>query len=349
MPDSLTVEIQNIVFLNEDNGYTIVRGRSKDEPGTITLVGVMGALTPGETLSVTGEWKVHPKFGRQLEVASFEQARPATENGVIKYLSSSAIRGIGPKLAERMVERFGVRVLDILDDDPEQLLKVRGISASKLSDIVASWDRQREIKNLIVFLHSHGVATTFAGKIFQLHGAQSVRKLTENPYELTYHIRGVGFKTADAMALKLGFAPDAPQRVEAAIVFTLFSTSERAGHLYLPRARLLEEVARMLDGVEFEKLESGLFALEEAKRVFIDASGPDAPEGEEPVYLWHHYRYEKESAARLGELASHPRPVSRKKIEQALPEVERRLGFILSEEQREAVFEACVNKAFIIT
>lgn len=348
-PQTLTVEIQSVVFLNEDNGWTIVRGRSRDEPGTLTLVGNMGVITPGETLTVSGQWKVHPKFGRQLEVASFEQARPATENGVIKYLASSAIKGIGPKLAERMVERFGVEVLDILDSEPEKLLRVKGISKGKLEDIVESWDKQREVKNLIVFLHSHGVAPTYAGRIFHLYGAQSVRKLEENPYELTYHIRGVGFKTADNMALKLGFASDAPQRIEAALVYTLFSTSERAGHLFLPRMKLMDEVARMLEGVEFEKIEAGLASLEEIKRVFVDRAAPDAAEGEEPVYLWHHYRFEKETASRLHELASHPRPVSRAKIEAALPEVEKRLGFILSDEQREAVFQACVNKAFIIT
>ncbi|MBU1249436.1 MAG: ATP-dependent RecD-like DNA helicase [Proteobacteria bacterium] len=349
MYNTLTVEIQSVVFLNEDNGYTILRGRSKEEPGTLTLVGTMGRLTPGETVEVSGEWKTHPKFGRQLEVASFTQARPATENGVIKFLASSAIKGIGPAIAERMVEQFGVEVLDVLDTEPEKLIKIRGISKSKLVDIVESWNKQREVKNLIIFLHSHEVPPTYAGKIFHLYGAQSVRKLEENPYELTYHIRGVGFRTADTMALKLGFPSDCHQRIEAAIVYTLFTTSERQGHLFLPKAKLLDEVARMLDGVAFERIETGLEALAEIKRVQIEPAEPDAAEGSEPVYLWHHYRYERESASRLYELASHPRPVSKAKIEIALPEVEQRLGFILSQEQREAVFEACVNKAFIIT
>lgn len=349
MPDSLTVEIQSVVFLNEDNGYTIIRARSKDEPGTLTLVGVMGRLTPGETLSVTGEWKMHPKFGRQMEVATFEQARPATENGVIKYLSSAAIKGIGPKTAERMVSMYGVQVLDIMDEAPEKLLKIRGISKSKLEDIVESWDKQREVKNLIVFLHSHEVPPTYAGKIFHLYGAQSVRKLEENPYELTYHIRGVGFRTADNMALKLGFAPDCMQRIEAAIAYTLVSMSERAGHLYLPKGKLMEEVARLLDGVAYDRIESGLDGLAEMKRVQVEQPDADAGEGSEPVYLWRFYKYERETASRLYELASHPRPVSKVKIEKALPEVEDKLGFILSDEQRDAVFSACVNKTFIIT
>ncbi len=359
MDDTLTVEIQNVVFLNEDNGYTIVRGRSKNEPGTVTLVGVMGRLTPGESLEVMGEWKVHPKFGRQMDVKRFEQMRPATENGVIKYLASAAIRGVGPKTAERMVEEFGVGVLDVLDSEPEKLLMIKGISKSKLEDIVESWDKQREVKNLIVFLHSHEVPPTYAGKIFHLYGAQSVKKLEQNPYELTYHIRGVGFKTADNMALKLGFAPDCSQRIEAAIVYTLFSVSERKGHLFFPKDKLLSEVSRMIDSVDFDKIETALASLEEIKRVYVDRAdsegdkreGDDSSlgEGSEPIYLWHHYRYERESASRLCELSFNPRPVSRKKIELALPEVEKKLGFTLSQEQREAVLEACVNKAFIIT
>ncbi len=354
MDDTLKVEIQSIVFLNEDNGYTIVRGRSKDEPGTVTLVGIMGRLTPGESLEVRGEWKVHPKFGRQMDVKRFEQMRPATENGVIKFLASSAIRGVGPKTAERMVEEFGVGVLDVLDSEPEKLLMIKGISKAKLEHIVESWDKQREVKNLIVFLHSHNVPPTYAGKIFHLYGAQSVKKLEQNPYELTYHIRGVGFKTADNMALKLGFAPDCPQRIQAAIVYTLFSMSERKGHLYLPKDTLLSEVSRMIESVGFDKIETALALLEEIKRVHVDRADPEGADlegegGRELVYLWHHYRYERESASRLCELSFNPRPVSRKKIELALPEVEKKLGFTLSQEQRGAVLEACVNKAFIIT
>ncbi len=349
MSDTLRCEIQSIIFLNKENGYTIVRGRAKEEPGIITLVGLMGQLTPGETLEVSGQWKVHPKFGRQLEVQHFEQCRPATENGVIKYLSSAALKGIGPKTAERMVAMFGVEVLDILDEQPEKLLKIRGISKTKLEDIIASWNTQREIKNLIVFLHSHNVPPTYAGKIFYIYGAQSVQKLQENPYELTYHIRGVGFRTADNMALKLGFEHDSPHRIKAAILYTLISLSERGGHLYLPQAKLLEETARLLEQVSFEHIENGLAELADMKQIQREDLQADAGEGYQAVYLWHYYKYERESASRIYELTAHPRPVSKSKIEKTLPTVEKKLGFQLSDEQRHAVFDACINKTFIIT
>ncbi|MGE4291624.1 MAG: ATP-dependent RecD-like DNA helicase [Desulfovibrio sp.] len=347
MPATLNAEVQSVVYHNEESGWVVARVRAKDEPGLVSIVGTLGRLTPGESLVLTGEWKTHPKFGRQLDVQSFEQARPATENGVVKYLASAAVKGIGPKTAELLVQRFGVGVLDILDEEPERLLEIKGISKNKLKDIVESWDKQREIKNLILFLHSHGVPPTFAGRIFRLHGAQSVKRLKENPYELVYEIRGVGFRTADSMALKLGFPADSPQRIQAALVFTLFSMSERGGHLYVPREKLQSEAMRLLEGVDFELIEDAMAVLREKKKIHVeDLPGEDDSQA---VYLWHFYRYEREIAQRLHALLSHPSPVSRADVEKALPKVERELGFELTDEQREAVFGACANKAFIIT
>jgi exodeoxyribonuclease V alpha subunit len=339
-------EVQSVVYHNKENGYTIARCRLKDEPGQFSIVGTMGELSAGSTLDLHGSWAMHPKFGRQFEVSTFEQARPATENGVIRFLQSS-IKGVGEKTATRLVEAFGVAVLDLLDDDPEQLLSVKGISKNKLTDIIESWGRQREIKNLLVFLQTHGVPTTFAGKIFHLHGAQAERKLRENPYDLAYEIRGVGFRTADQMAMKLGFSPDCAQRLEAAIVYAMFTSCERSGHMFLPKETLLADVSKMLDTSDYDKLELALFSLEEKKRVRIE----NLPEQgvSDAVYLMHFFHYENEITQRLFQLVSHPTPVSRKKIDKTLPRVEDKLGFKLSEEQREAVFEACSNKAFIIT
>jgi exodeoxyribonuclease V alpha subunit len=339
-------EVQSVVYHNKENGYTIARCRMRDEPGQFSIVGTMGELSAGSTLDLHGVWATHPKFGRQFEVRTFEQARPATENGVIRFLQSS-IKGVGEKTATRIVEAFGVGVLDLLDDDPEQLLTIKGISKNKLEDIIDSWGRQREIKNLLVFLQTHGVPTTFAGKIFHLYGAQAERKLRDNPYDLAYEIRGVGFRTADQMAMKLGFASDCAQRLEAAIVYHMFTSCERSGHMFIPKDTLLAEVARMLDTSDYDKLELALFSLEEKKRIRLE----NLPEQgiSDAVYLIHFYHYENEIAQRLFQLVSHPTPVSRKKIDKTLPRVEDKLGFKLSDEQREAVFEACSNKAFIIT
>ena len=347
MPERLTAEVESVVYRNPGNGWTVARVRAADQPGLTTIVGVLSEISPGERLVLDGIWKEHPKFGRQFEVEHFEQTMPATELGVIKYLASPAVPGVGEAIARRLVDRFGIEVLDVLDSEPERLLTVTGISKGKLEKIVEAWDKQREIKNLILFLHSHQVPPTYAARIFELHGAQSVAKLTANPYELAYEIRGIGFRTADNMALKLGFATDAPERVEAAVVFTLFIQSERQGHLYLPRPRLTDEVLKLLGGdMDPGVVDLALEVLEAKKRIRLESFGPDE---DEAVYLMHFYRYEQESARRLQAMISHPTPVTRDKVEKALPKVERLVGITLTDEQREAVFAACVNKVFVIT
>jgi len=346
MAASIKAEVQSVVYHNPDNGYAVARVRAKDEPGVITVVGCLGQLQPGEFLEIEGEWKNHPKFGRQLEASSFKQTYPATEHGVVRFLKSS-LKGVGEKTAEALVKEFGVAVLDILDTDPERLRAVRGITKKRLDGMVESWRSQREVKSLIVFLHSHEVPPTYASRIFKLYGAQSEEKLRQNPYELAYLIRGIGFRTADAMALKLGFAFDAPERIEAALAYVLISQGDRGGHMFCPEADLFRECARMLGIDSLTLLEEGLEALERKKRVHIE----DLPEQgvERAVFLMTNYRAEREISQRLFGLVSHPSPVSRSKVQQALPKIEAALGFDLSREQREAVFEACINKVFIIT
>lgn len=346
MPESLSVEVHSVVFHNPENGYAIARVRAKEQPGIVTIVGALGELTPGESLALTGSWKVHPKFGPQFEVTSFQQAYPATEYGVVRFLKSS-LKGVGDKTAKDLVDRFGVNVLDILDSEPERLLKVKGITKKKLAGILESWGRHREIKGLIVFLHSHEVPPTYASRIHDLYGDDALARLKQNPFDLAYEIRGIGFKTADNMALKLGFAPDCRERIEAAMVYVLFIQAERSGHLFLPRERLFAEVAKMLGYVDEVRIEAALHSLQELKRVHVE----DLPEQgvDAAVYLLHFYRCENETARRLFGLVAHPSPVSRKKVEAVLPKVEREVGIELTDEQREAVFGACVHKVFVLT
>lgn len=346
MPAAIKAEVQSVVYHNPDNGYAVVRVRAKDEPGIVTVVGCLGQLQPGEFLEIEGEWKTHPKFGRQLEASHFKQTYPATEHGVVRFLKSS-LKGVGDKTAEALVKEFGVAVLDILDTDPDRLRAVKGITKKRLEGMVESWRTQREVKSLIVFLHSHEVPPTYASRIFKLYGAQSEEKLRQNPYELAYLIRGIGFRTADAMALKLGFAEDSPERVEAALAYVLISQGERGGHMFCPREELFRQCSRMLGLDHLDLLEQGLEALERKKRVHVE----DLPEQdvEQAVFLMSSYRAEREISQRLFALVSHPAPVSRAEVKRALPAIETALGFDLSREQREAVFEACVNKVFIIT
>lgn len=266
MPITLKAEVRSITFQNPSNGWTVARVMADGEAGMVTVVGVMPDVQPGERVEITGEWKEHPKFGRQLEVHICQQLMPATENGVRRYLASGMVRGVGKVLAVRLVEAFGTKVLDYLDTEPERLLEVEGVGKKKLAAIKESWDEQHEVRNLMLFLQSHDVSPTHAARIYQRYGGGAVEKVKDNPYELAYEIRGVGFRTADNMALRLGFHPDAPQRVEAAVIYSLFTASEK-GHLFMPQERLVPDVLDLLAGARMP--------------VGVAVAGGDAPRPEQ--------------------------------------------------------------------
>jgi exodeoxyribonuclease V alpha subunit len=346
----LKAEVRSVTFFNPLTNYLVARVRAEGEPGDLVIVGCLGQVSPGELLTLTGAFTNHPKWGRQFEVASFEQAMPATQHGVRNYLASGLVRGVGPTLADRLVASFGADVLEILDRDPERLLAVDGVGKKKLAMMRASWEEQREARSLLLFLQEHEVPPTYASRIFAKYGSGAVAKLQENPYELAYDIRGVGFRTADRMALKLGFAPDCRERIQAALVWTLFTLSEQ-GHLYFPLADLGAEAAGLLGGEEGgvgeEDILSAVRALEEQKRIVVE----DLPAlgVAQAVFLIHFYRYEREIAARLHALAGHPAPLKREKARAALPQVEAASGIELSPEQREAVELGLFSKVLVIT
>ncbi|WP_045214995.1 SF1B family DNA helicase RecD2 [Desulfonatronovibrio magnus] len=342
----LKAEVNNLVYHNEDNGYVVARVTSPEEPGVITVCGIMGRLVPGEMLSLKGSWKDHPKYGRQFIVSEFEQIFPATVNGIKRYLSSGMIKGVGPIMADKMVEKFGKEVLDILEEDPDRLLEIDGLGPKKLKKIRESWESQREIRALMLFLQTHQIPTTYAGRIYKKYGGESISIITENPYNLVYDIRGVGFKTADKMALKLGTEPDSPQRLQAAIVYVLFQLSEK-GHLFFPAHNLIEKVIEALGDMEEQSVEQALRNLEERKKIVIE----DLPEQgiEQAVYLSLFYRVENEIARRLCGLTTHPAGLSEKKIRARIAALENSYGISLTVEQKQAVLDACINKAYVIT
>lgn len=345
---TIRAEVRSVVYENAENGYAVVRVEAEGEPGVLTAVGLLGKVTPGEMLELTGRFVVHPKFGRQMEVEKSRQSVPATENGVARYLASGLIKGVGPKTAEVMVKRFGAAVFDILDNDPERLLELRGITRKKLAEIVTCWREHRAVKNLMVFLQEHEVPTTFAAKIHREYGDAAVAKLQENPYELAYVVRGIGFKTADAMALRLGLTADSPERMEAAVVYSLFSLSE-AGHIYAPEEVLYTQMERMLgDALSELGFEKALARLEERKKIVVeDFAGFGIGRG---IYLHHFYRAEQETTARLMALLSHPTSAETvKRAVAGLPALERSAGLELSDEQRQAVKLALEEKVLIVT
>jgi len=344
---SIQGEVITVVYHNPENGYVIARLDSPSEPGQVNVVGLLGDVAPGESLRLTGEWVEHPKFGRQFKAESCEHLLPASINGIRRFLGSGAVKGIGEKTADRLISRFGSQILDIMDSDPEQLLEVEGIGPAKLKTIVSSWQEKREVRGLMLFLQTHGVATTFAHRIFRHYGVNAVQRLRANPYDLAYDIHGIGFRTADEVALKLGFAEDAPQRLEAGVEYCLRQTADGAGHMFLPRPTLAEEAAKLLGCHDLELIEEQIDALAERKRLVIE---PLPEKGvAEAVFLTYFYRTEREIASRLQGLLDHVSRLDPQKISKAVEREEQRQSLTLSEEQRAAVESACGHKVSIIT
>ncbi len=344
----LSAEVHSITYYSEDTNYLIARVHATGEPGLVSIVGSMAKAVPGEMLRLTGEWVEHPRFGRQFQVQTVERTMPATVNGIRRYLASGEIKGVRGVMAGRMVDMFGAKVLDILENEPQKLLLVEGLGKKRLKDILGSWDEHREVRALMLFLQTFEISTGYAGKIFKLYGNEAIARIKANPYDLIYEIRGIGFRTADRMALKLGLDPGGRERVEAAVVFALFSLSEQ-GHLFFPADELFDRVSGMLDGAaEPGVYEAALAALEEKKRV---ATRP-LPEQDIPraVYLHHLYGYEKEIADRLWGLCTHTSVTGiAAKARDMLPAIEAEAGLTLSEEQRRAVETALAEKVFVLT
>ncbi len=257
--DSLTGSVERITFYNPENGYTVLRLRpehtkgihavpksSLSFDGLATVVGNLPEVTPGEFLRLQGQWDRHPKHGSQFKVEICEQALPATIAGIQGYLGSGMIKGIGPKLAERIVGVFKEDTFDVIEASPERLLEVPGIGMDRTGRITAAWQEQKQVKEIMVFLHGHGVSTNLAVKIYKTYGDKSLETVQQNPYQLERDIYGVGFKTADRLARALGLPVDHPSRIEAGIVFAL-NEMINDGHVYSPQELLLQRATELLE------------------------------------------------------------------------------------------------------
>src|SRR5512143_184536 len=237
--------IEEIVFYNPENGYTVAKFRTEDGE-TLTIVGAFPPLSPGEVLRIRGGWEINPRFGKQFKVEHFTMTLPASAVGIEKFLASGLVKGIGPVLASRIVKAFGAGTVDILTREPERLREVEGVGAVKLQEIRRSWAEHQDIRDLIMFLQEHGVSTSLATKIYRQYGDRSFTVLKTNPYQLSLDIWGVGFKTADQLALKLGMDPASLERVKAYILYILEKDNEQ-GHVFSTEVDVAEKCADELD------------------------------------------------------------------------------------------------------
>ncbi len=211
---TVTGTVARIVYSNEENGWTVLRFRT-DSGQQVTAVGTLLGVRTGDRLRLTGHWVTHPRFGEQLEVEGYLPVEPSTRDGIRKFLASGRLRGVGPVMAERLVETFGLQTLDVIEHEPERLTEVPGIGPAKAARIVEGWKEHRGVYPIMVFLQSHGISPALAVKIHRRFGAAAVESVRENPYVLAEEIHGVGFLTADRIARSLGIEPDAPERLRA--------------------------------------------------------------------------------------------------------------------------------------
>ncbi len=359
--EELSGQIERITFTSEDTGFTVARVKVHGMHELVTVVGHIMAPAPGEILTMQGEWSGHAKFGQQFKVSSYQTKVPATVFGIQKYLGSGLIKGIGPKMAARIVTLFGEKTLDVIETDIEKLTEVEGIGHKRIQMIAAAWASQREIRTVMLFLQSHGVSPAYATKIYKHYGDQSIGVVKTNPYRLATDVAGIGFITADRIAEQLGICRESPQRAGAGLIYVLQQMTTE-GHVFYPRSLLLTKAEELLQ-IDPLIIEQALAHWASEKKVVIeqieneqglvalprmDEHAGQMPEGP-AVYLAGYHRAETQLARRMLNLMECPRSSRVADFPAALEWVQQQLRITLAARQIEAVQAALENKMLIIT
>lgn len=335
--EHLRCVVERITYRNEENGYGVIKCKAKDYSDLVTVVGIMPDVHVGSVLSLEGFWKVDSKYGRQFSAEKWEETLPATVYGIEKYLGSGLIKGVGPKFAKRIVQKFGKDTLDVIEEQPELLIEVEGIGQVRVERIKRSWQEQKEIKNIMLFLQGHEVSTSHATKIFKTYGNESINVVKENPYRLADDIWGIGFKTADTIAGKLGIEKDRFIRLRSGILYTLNKLSE-SGHCYAEREQLIDTAVKLLE-VEAPELEVTLDEMLRTETVIRD---------EEAIYLPPFYFSEIGCARRLKSLMSARRRIVLDE-ESVMRQIQERSDVVYDEIQLEAIRVAVSSKVMVLT
>ena len=357
-PTEPTTQIQGILdritFQNEDNGYTVARLHSQSkEKELITVVGFLSSVPVGSTLSLTGTWTRDSRYGKQFKLQSYEIVKPNTLNGIERYLGSGLIKGIGPAFAARIVSRFGLKTLDILERDPGRLREVVGLGRTRADRIKKAWQEQKEIHRIMVFLQGHGISATYAVKIFKTYGRKALVVVKNNPYQLTEDIWGVGFRIADSIALSLGVPASDPRRARAGLLFALDESAGK-GHCFMPKEKLVEQATYLLklsgksdqlsdhEGLysDHDLIEKQIKSLETDDKIIVEDENIALP----PIFF-----AEKGTAAKLLELSTGRPRHDIRNVDQAVDWASSRLQLDLAPEQAEAIKMGLRHKVSVIT
>ena len=334
--------IERVTFHNVDSGFCVLRLQVKGERELVTLVGHTPSVTPGEYASATGRWVTDREHGRQFKAVFVKIAPPTTLTGIERYLGSGMVKGIGPVYAARLVSAFGAAVFETIEQTPERLREIPGIGAVRARKITSGWADQKVIREIMVFLHGHGVSTSRAVRIFKTYGSDAVAVVRENPYQLARDIRGIGFLSADTIAQKVGIPKDSPLRARAGISYALTEASGD-GHCGLPRDQLIELATKLLE-IPISVIETAIEA-----ELMDELLIADTVEGKPSVFLGALHHAERSIAEHIQRLNLGAPPWTAFDADKAIPWVEQKLSIQLADSQRLAIRQALRVKLLVIT
>lgn len=355
--------VERITYQNPENGYTILKCRVKDYAELVPVIGNLLDVNVGSVLLVEGNWKVDSKYGRQFVAESWEETLPATVYGMEKYLGSGLIKGVGPKFASRIVRKFGTDTFTVIEDNVQLLIEVEGIGNKRVQMIAESWERQKEVKNVMLFLQDNGVSTSYAAKIYKQYGNDSIPVVKENPYRLADDIWGIGFKTADQIATKLGFEKNSFVRLRSGIMYTLSELSND-GHVYAEKKQLIKAASELLEAEEacivmtMDEMLSKEELIQEKSIVKLDEKN----EPIEAIYLPPFYYAEIGVAGKMKKLATTPATdrlwtgLMKARMESGKEDlsvdveaIEKKVGMTYDDVQRDAIRQAATAKVMVLT
>jgi exodeoxyribonuclease V alpha subunit len=334
--------VKRVTYQNAENGFAVIRAKVRGHRELVTVVGHAAVISAGEWITATGEWLNDRTYGQQFKAKFLKTSAPTSVEGIERYLASGMIRGIGPVYAKKLLRAFGDKVFDVIEMEPDRLREVDGIGPVRASRIVAAWAEQKVVREIMVFLHSHGVGAARAVRIYKTYGIDAVQVMSENPYRLARDIRGIGFKTADAIAMKLGIDKTAMIRVRAGISYALSEAMDE-GHCGLPADELVSLAEKLLE-VSQDLISSALRLELADSTVVADRVGET-----DCVFLSSLHRAERAIAERLLRLATGKLPWPPIDADKAIPWIEQRVGLALAESQKRAVRLALASKVLVIT
>ena len=336
--------VERITYAGGETGYSVIKIAVKNYGDLVTVVGSMASVSVGTVVTIKGEWTHNPKYGRQFNASSWEETVPATIYGIEKYLGSGLIKGIGPKYARLIVNKFGAKTLEIIEEEPDRLIEVDNIGQKRVAAVKKAWHEQKEIKNIMIFLQEYGVSTAFGYRIYKQYGDESIKTVKNNPYKLADDIWGVGFKTADGIAAKLGIEKESFNRCRSGVFYVLNRFADDFGHCYAPLAELCQKCVEILE-IEESKIVMTVDSLTNEKELFRQ---------EDKIYLPPFYYSEIGAAGRLSAIISNKTDnkiptENAKKLLADLTDSQKKQGIVYDEIQIEAVKMAADSKVLVLT